>query len=135
MKRIYCVLVLLVLAVVGYAQTIPWPAAPYPKVNINFSAAIAQTIVAAPTAGGVCVYGLQLINSDATTGTTVSIYEDGGTTAIWTVYLAAVGGAANWQLTDNAKSPYFLTNKATGFVIKSSAAVQINGGVYAANCP
>lgn len=118
-----------------HAQGIMWPGPPLGPANINFSSSGAQTIVAAPTAGGVCVYGLQLINAGAS-ATTINIYVDGGTTAIWSVYLASGGGAANWVLnTSNMRSPYFITNKATAFVINSSAAVQINGGIYAGTCP
>lgn len=118
-----------------HAQGIMWPGPPMPPTNINFSTSGNHTIVAAPTAGGACIYGLQLVNAGASS-TTINIYLDGGTTAVWSVFLASGGGSANWVLnTANMHSPYFITNSATGFVINSSAAVQINGGVYASTCP
>lgn len=117
------------------AQAIPWPRPPYPAVNVNFSASTAQTIVAAPTAGGVCVYGLLLTNGSGSTADTVNVYQDGGTTSVASFYLGANGGAGGFDLRDNPQSPYFITNNATGFVVKSSAAVQVNGVVYAQTCP
>lgn len=128
-------LALLCLSVVAVASPIPWPISPFSPVNIGFSSSSPQTLVAAPTAGGVCVYGMTLVNTSASTATTVSIYQDGGTTAVYTAYLNSGGGSANWQLTNIAKSPYFITNNATAFIITSSAAVQINGGLYYAVCP
>jgi hypothetical protein len=119
-----------------YAQNIGWPDAPYKPANISYASASPTTIVAAPTAGGVCVYGLTLINGSASTATTINLYLDGGTTSVASVYLGANGGAASWPLISYyPKNPYFLTNNATGFVITSSASVQINGSVYAATCP
>lgn len=116
------------------AQVITWPASPYTPVNVNFSTATA-TLVAAPSAGAVCVYGLQLVNAGAS-ATTITVYLDGGTTAVWSAYLQAGGGSANWPLQNgNAKNPYFISNLTTAFVVKSSTAVQINGGIYAATCP
>lgn len=116
------------------AQPIPWQNPPYSPVNVSFTGTTAQTLVAAPTAGAVCVYGLTLVNAGGSADT-VSIYLDGGTTAVTTVYLAASGGSASWQLGSNPQNPYFLTNLTTGFVIKSGTNVQINGGIYAATCP
>lgn len=134
MKRILVVCVVLV-AVGILSAAVMWPGPPMPPTNISFSSSGNQTIVAAPTAGGVCVYGLQLVNAGAS-ATTINVYLDGGTTAVWSVYLASGGGSANWVLnTSNMRSPYFITNSATAFVINSSAAVQINGGVYASTCP
>jgi hypothetical protein len=117
-----------------HAQAIPWPKPPYPPVNVSFSSTSTQTLIAAPSAGGVCVYAMSLENAGASAAT-VSIYHDGGTTAVATVYLASGGGAAGWDLRDNPQNPWFLTNAATGFAVKSSAATQINGSVYAATCP
>lgn len=142
MKRILLVVVVVALIVSAgimlkpvHAQGIMWPGPPMPPVNINFSTSGNHTLVAAPTAGGVCVYGLQMVNAGAS-ATTINVYLDGGTTAVWSVYLASGGGSANWVLnTSNMRSPYFITNSATAFVINSSAAVQINGGVYASTCP
>jgi hypothetical protein len=119
---------------VAYAQAIGWPVPPYQPANVSFTGTSNATLVSAPTAGGVCVYGLLLINAGASADT-ISIYLDGGTTAVATVYLAASGGSANFQLGQAPKSPYFLTNNATAFVVKSSANVQIDGSVYAATCP
>ena len=119
-----------------YAQNIGWPDPPYKSANISYSSTSPQTLVAAPTAGGVCVYGLTLVNASASTSTTINLYLDGGTTSVASVFLGANGGAATWPLISYyPKNPYFLTNNATGFVIVSSAAVQINGSVYAATCP
>lgn len=134
MKKLF---LLLCLSVGAAAQPAPnWPIPPYNPVNISFSSASPQTIVAAPTKGGVCVYGLVLTNTSGSTATTVSIYQDGGTTAVFSVYLNSGGGTANFPLRNtDPKYPYFVTNNATGFVITSSSAVQINGGIYAATCP
>lgn len=134
MKKLFLLLCLISGAA---AQTpIPYPQPPYNPVNISFNSGSPQTIVAAPSAGGVCVYGMTLTNTNASTTTTVSIYQDGGSTAVFSVYLAAGGGTANFPLRNNdPKYPYFITNNKTGFVITSSSAVQINGGIYAAVCP
>lgn len=135
MKKLF--LLLCLISVGAAAQTpIPYPQPPYNPVNISFNSGSPQTIVAAPSAGGVCVYGLVLTNTNASTTTTVSIYQDGGSTAVFSVYLAAGGGTANFPLRNtDPKYPYFTTNAKTGFVITSSSAVQINGGIYAAICP
>lgn len=118
-----------------YAQSLQWPEPPYFPANVSFSASTAQTLVAAPSAGGLCVYSLTLINAGASADT-ISVYLDGGTTAVASVYLAAGGGSATWPLLNgNSKNPYFLTNAGQGFVVKSGTAVQVNGSVYAANCP
>lgn len=117
-----------------HAQSIPWPKPPYPVTNVNFSSAATQTLVAAPSAGGLCVYSLSLTNAGAS-GVTLSIYADGGTTAIASTYIPASGGNAYWDLKDNPLNPWFITNAATGFAVKTSSAVQINGSVYAATCP
>lgn len=117
------------------AQAIAWPIPPYTPVNISFSTSGNQTIVAAPTTGGVCVYGLSLTNSGAA-ATTIQVFNDGGTTPVWTTFLSASGGWAGWTLQNgNAKNPYFATNNATAFVINSSTPTQIVGGIYAATCP
>lgn len=134
MKRILVVCVVIV-AVGMLSAAVMWPGPPLAPANISFSSSGAQTIVAAPTSGGVCVYGLQLVNAGAS-ATTINVYVDGGTTAVWSVYLASGGGSANWVMnTSNMRSPYFITNNATAFVINSSAAVQVNGGIYASTCP
>jgi hypothetical protein len=124
---------------VARAQVTPWQGPPYSPKNISFASSGNQTIVAAPAAGiGTCVYGLLLTNGSAATATTVSVYLDGGTTAVASAYLGANGGAVSWPLLGGAPNPknaYFITNLATAFVVNSSAAVQVNGTVYAANCP
>jgi hypothetical protein len=117
-----------------HAQSINWPPPPYTPVNVSFSSASTQTLVAAPTAGGICVYELSLINAGGT-AVTVNVYLDGGTTSVSSVYLAASGGAAFWPLGTNPKNPWFLTNATTGFAVKTSGASQIQGSVYAAICP
>jgi hypothetical protein len=120
---------------VVYAQVLSWPEPPYSPKNVSFSTSGNQTLVAAPAVAGLCVYGLVLTNAGAS-ATTILIYQDGGTTAVASTYLSAGGGSASWTLQpNNPKNPYFLTNTATAFVINSSAAVQVNGSVYAANCP
>ena len=136
MKIKLLVLFCLAISMAATAQNIGWPNPPYSPVNISFNSSSPQTIVAAPTSGGVCVYGMTLTNTNASTTTTVSIYQDGGTTAVFTVFLNSAGGTANFPIiAGNPKNPYFVTNNKTGFVITSSSAVQINGGVYAATCP
>jgi hypothetical protein len=116
-----------------HAQAIQWPNPPYSPTNVNFATASA-TVVAAPTAGAQCIYGLMLTN--AGTAVTVTIYLDGGTTAVTSAYLAATSGPALvWPLQNNPQNPYFMTNNATAFVIKQSGTSQINGSVYAAICP
>lgn len=137
MKKLLSILVFFFGLTLCYAQNpvIPWPAPPYNAANISFSTSGNQTIVAADTKYATCIYGLLLVNSGAT-GTTISVYQDGGTTAVSTVYLAAGGGAVSWQLIgNNPKNPYFITNTKTAFVINSGSADQINGTVYAAQCP
>ena len=121
---------------VARAQVTAWQEPPYSPKNITFSSAGNQTILAAPGAGiAWCVYGMTLTNASSSTATTVSVYLDGGTTAVGSFYLSANGGSANWQLQANPKNPYLITNLATAFVLNSSAAVQMNGTIYAANCP
>jgi len=117
-----------------HAQAIPWPKPPYLSTPINFSSGSVQTLVAAPSAGAVCVYAISLQNAGSTT-VTASIYQDGGTTPVAYAYLVASGGAAGWDLRDNPQNPWFLTNLTTGFAVKTSAATQIYGSVYAATCP
>jgi hypothetical protein len=128
-------LAILGICAVTQAAPIPWPIAPFTPVNISFSSTSPQSLVAAPTSGGVCIYGMTLTNTSASTPTTISIYQDGGSSAVYSVYLNSGGGSANWQLVNTSKAPYFITNNATAFVVVSSAAVQINGGLYAATCP
>src|SRR5580658_10116789 len=115
------------------AQQVGWPDPPYNPTNISCSTATC-TLVAAPTALGECIYGLSLINAGGSADV-VSIYLDGGTTAVGSVYLAASGGAATWALGTQSKNPWFITNAATAFVVKSGTTVQLYGSVYAANCP
>lgn len=139
--RIVALVIVVAILIVGlprlrsvHAQVIEWPPAPYTPLNVNFSGATA-TLVSAPTSGAVCVYGLQLVNGGVSQDT-ITIYLDGGTTAVWSVVLQPNGGSANWVLQNgNAKNPYFITNAGQGFVVKSGTAVQINGGIYAATCP
>lgn len=142
MKRLAFCLCLVALAVglirntPVLAQSPSWPGPPYIPTNISFSTSGNTIIATTPsTAGTVCVFGLSLTNASTTTATTVQI-QDGATTVLWTVYLAANGGSANWQLQNgNAKNPYFMMSKGNNFVVNSSSAVQIDGGVYAATCP
>ncbi len=116
-----------------HAQANLWPDPPYSPVNVNFSTGTG-TLVAAPTAGGICVYGGYLVN--AGTAVTVNFYLDGGTTSVGSAYLAASGGSISFGiLNSNPKNPYFITNAATAFVVKQSGTSQINGSIYAANCP
>lgn len=114
--------------------TPPWPEPPYTPSNVSFSTSGNQTLVAAPSSFATCVYGLLFVNS-GTSATTINIYQDGGTTSVSSVYLTASGGSASWVLSNNPKNPYFITNTTTAFVINSSAATQINGTVYSAQCP
>jgi hypothetical protein len=113
---------------------IPWPIPPYTPINVSFSTSGNQTLVAAPSAGGIGIFGLVLVNAGAS-ATTINFYLDGGTTVIGSTYLTNGGGGVSFQLIFHPKSPYFLTNAGTAFVINSSAAVQVNGIVYAAICP
>jgi hypothetical protein len=115
------------------AQTIGWPQPPYFPTNVSFSGTSA-TLVSAPSAGGVCVYSLSLINAGAS-AITVNVYQDGGTTSVSSVYLAGSGGAAFWPMATGPKTPWFITNAGSGFVVKTSAGVQVNGSIYAATCP
>lgn len=143
-KRIFGILTILALCLFSFYPVknvqaanpvIPWPAPPYNSVNVNFSTSGNQTIVAAPSAYATCIYGLTFVNAGAT-GTTITIYQDGGTTAVSSVYLVSGGGSASWLLNmTNPKAPYFITNVQTAFVVNSSGATQINGSVYAASCP
>ncbi len=121
---------------VARAQVTPWQEPPYSPKNITFATSGNQTILAAPSAGiAWCVYGMTLSNASSSTATTVNVYLDGGTTSVGSFYLSANGGSANWMLGSNPKNPYLITNLATAFVINSSAAAQLNGTIYAANCP
>lgn len=136
------VLILTVMALVSLlphpatvqAQVISWPQPPYNPKNISFNSATAQTVVAAPTAGAVCVFALSLTNAGGTS-VTYNVYLDGGTTSVGSGYLVAGGGNAYWPMLNAPKNPWFITNSTTGFVIQTSAASQINGSVYAATCP
>jgi hypothetical protein len=115
-----------------YAQSLQWNNPPYAPANVSFATA-SGTLVGAPTAGANCIYGLLLVNAGV--AVTVNVYQDGGTTSVASAYLAASGGSASWQLVSNPKSPYFITNTTTAFVVKQSGTSQINGSVYAAKCP
>lgn len=115
------------------AQQNTWPEGPYPAVNVNFSGATA-TLIAAPSTGALCIYGLSLSNAGAAS-TTISIYQDGGTTAVGSIFLPVNGAPYTLPFGSNAKLPYFVTNLQTGFVVKSSGSVQVNGTVYGQICP
>lgn len=121
-----------------FHMPISWPIAPYTPVNVSFSSSGNQTLVSAPTNGaGIGIYGLLLVNASTSTSTVISIYQDGGSTAVGSYILFQNGG--NLDLTPRSvvdyKNPYFLTNANAAFVINSSSAVQIYGIAYAAQCP
>lgn len=119
-----------------HAQAIAWPIPPYPPVNVNCSSASCTLISAPPAGQASCVYGLSIVNAGAS-AVTINIYQDGGTTSVASAFLAANGGSDNFQLLNgNPKNFYFITNFATAFVVKQTGGpVQLNGVVYAANCP
>jgi hypothetical protein len=140
MKLVYVIAVLAILSALirprldVEAQSPNWPGPPYAPTNISFSTSGNQTLATSPALGTSCVFGMSLTNASTTTATTITILD--GTTTLWTVYLADNGGSANWELQNgNAKNPYFIMSKGNNFVISSSAAVQIDGGLYAAVCP
>lgn len=118
------------------AQTAPniaWPQPPYPPTNVNCASATC-TLIAAPSAGAVCVYSMSLTNAGSA-AVTINVYQDGGTTSVASNYLAASGGNAFWPMSTNPKSPWFITNLTTALVVKVSATGQIDGSVYAQTCP
>lgn len=115
------------------AQNVAWPNPPYPMTAVNFAASGDNTVLASNATTAQCVYAIFFNNSDAATPTNITIKN--GSTNLTGAMRFASGTAMVLTFQNNAKLPWFVVSPGSAFILNSSAAVQISGGVYAQTCP
>lgn len=93
---------------------------------ISFSSSGDNTVVAGVTAQTIRVWKLFVVNSDASTATNIT-FKDSTPTSLSGAFRLVSGGST---VLDLDGEPWYVTASGKGFVINSSAAVQLSGTVY-----
>lgn len=116
------------------AVTAPWYVIPgAPKTSqlsqavVSFSSSGDNTIVAAVAAQTIRVYRMFIVNGDGTNSSNVTIKDSTPTSYSGAFYLASKGGS--WS-GDGSGDPLYVTASGRGFVLNSSAAVQMSGTIW-----
>jgi hypothetical protein len=111
-----------------FVQTIP--AAPttslYTQAAISFNASGANTVVAGSSGKTIRIYRIFFVNADGSTTTQITIKDSTPTSFSGAFPLIPAGSFSG----DGNGDPLFITASGKGFVINSSAAVQISGTVW-----
>jgi hypothetical protein len=115
------------------ASTVGWydrPAAPttaaWSQAAITFNTSGDQTIVAGSGSTTVRIMRIFFVNSDAATSTNIT-FKDSTPTSLSGAFLMQSGASFNGT---PSGEPLFVTASGKGFVINSSAAVQVSGTVW-----
>jgi hypothetical protein len=99
---------------------------PYTQSSISFSASGDQTIVAANSDRQIVIWQFFLVNSDASTDTSITL-KDGSTSKSGAYLLKANGGSHTAPCTG---TPWLVTTAGSAAVFNSSAAANVRGTVY-----
>ena len=106
------------------------PAAPstavWTQASISFSSSGDNTVVAGSGSTTIRIMRLSFVNSDTTTATSITI-KDSTPTSFSGAFRLVSGGSFGG---DSEGEPLYVTASGKGFVINSSAAVQISGTVW-----